>query len=375
MGILVHDDWSLDRRGQRAQTRHREKIKEAIRGNLADIVSHHDIILSDGKRTVRIPVKQLDEPHFRYDYGKQKHVGQGPGQKGQSIGKAVPEPSAPGSGAGDQPGEHSLEADVTLEEIEDAVFSDLCLPNLKDKPQTKDIMTDGFDFTDIRNKGIRSNIDRKRTLIEALRRSKHKGDRLTVTEDDLRFKTWEDTLRPETGAVVIAMMDVSGSMGTSEKYVARTFFFWMEKFLKKQYSHVDMRYLVHHTEAYETNKETFYSVRESGGTLCSSVFQAAKDLIQSDYPPELWNIYLMYISDGDNLFSDNEPTVTLIDELCNVASMIGYLEVNSYSRTTVLSKAVENLHQPEFRWTTIQDHKQILNALRLFFQRKEVTSA
>ncbi|WP_051663266.1 DUF444 family protein [Alicyclobacillus macrosporangiidus] len=87
MSVVTHDDWSLDRRGQSAQARHREKIKQAIRENLADLVSDQGIILSDGKRTVRIPVPTLDEPHFRFDYNKQQHVGQGEGKPGQSIGR------------------------------------------------------------------------------------------------------------------------------------------------------------------------------------------------------------------------------------------------------------------------------------------------
>jgi sporulation protein YhbH len=375
VGILVHDDWSLDRRGQRAQARHREKVKQSIRDNLADVISHQDIILSDGKRTVRIPVQELDEPHFRYDYGKQQHVGQGAGEKGQAIGKATPAPGASGAGAGESPGERILEAEVTLEDIEDVLFADLRLPNLKDKPQAKTVVTDSIEFTDIRNKGIRANIDRKRTFLEALRRSRSAHKPFQITEDDLRFKTWQETVIPDTGAVVIAMMDVSGSMGSTEKYMARTFFFWMEKFLRKQYANVEMRYIVHHTEAYETTRDAFYKTRESGGTVCSTAFEAAKDMIASAYPPTLWNIYVIYVGDGDNLWSDNERTTTLIRELCDVSSMIGYLEVSPYNRLTTLSRAVATLDLPELRWTSVTDSRQILKALRLFFNGEGVAKS
>ncbi|MBC7293271.1 MAG: sporulation protein YhbH, partial [Thermoleophilia bacterium] len=41
-------DWSLYRRGQTDQERHRERVREAIKKNLLDIVAEENIILSDG---------------------------------------------------------------------------------------------------------------------------------------------------------------------------------------------------------------------------------------------------------------------------------------------------------------------------------------
>ncbi|WDL95681.1 YeaH/YhbH family protein [Alicyclobacillus sp. ALC3] len=371
MGFLIQDDWSLDRRGQRAQARHREKVKQSLRDNLADIISQEDLILSNGRRTIRVPVQQLDEPHFRYDYGKQQHVGQGAGSNGQTIGRAAPGTGVTGNAAGDEPGGQALEAEVTLDEVEEALFADLRLPNLKDKPQPNPVVADSIDFTDIRSKGIRANIDRKRTFMEALRRSQSTHKAFHITEDDLRFKTWQDTVIPDVGAVVMAMMDVSGSMGMAEKYTARTFFFWMEKFLEKQYAHVDMRYIVHHTEAYETSKDAFYRTRESGGTRCSAAFDTAKAVIQTSYPPDLWNIYLVYVGDGDNMWSDNETTGALVQELSPVSSLIAYLEVNPYNRITTLSRTIASLNVPQVRWTTAADHRDVLKALRLFFHPNE----
>ncbi|MCL6598280.1 MAG: DUF444 family protein [Alicyclobacillus macrosporangiidus] len=384
MSVVTHDDWSLDRRGQSAQARHREKIKQAIRENLADLVSDQGIILSDGKRTVRIPVPTLDEPHFRFDYNKQQHVGQGEGKPGQSIGRVgglgqgAGGPSGQGtgpgaSGAGDQPGEQILEAEVSIEDIEDALFADLRLPNLKDKPPVRQV-TDGVDFTDVRPRGIQANIDRKRTFLQALRRSRLAGQKLTITKEDLRFKTWEETQQPGSGAVVIAMMDVSGSMGMSEKYMARTFFFWTEKFLRRQYQNVEIRYLVHHAEAYETTKEAFYTTRENGGTVCSTVFQLALELVRCDYPPELWNIYPLYVGDGDNHPADNERAVKVLQDLCAVSAMTGYVEINPYNRVTALSRHVAGLDPAVFRWATAGHPRDMLKIMRAFFRADAAAS-
>ncbi len=79
MSVSQHD-WSLHRKGQIDQERHKEKIREAIKKNLSDIVSEESIILSDGKKMVRVPIRSLEEYHFRYDPGRQQHAGQGNGK-------------------------------------------------------------------------------------------------------------------------------------------------------------------------------------------------------------------------------------------------------------------------------------------------------
>ena len=47
--IVSEEDWSLHRKGYQDQMRHQEKVKEAIRENLPDLISEESIIMSDGK--------------------------------------------------------------------------------------------------------------------------------------------------------------------------------------------------------------------------------------------------------------------------------------------------------------------------------------
>src|SRR5918994_3661156 len=79
-GTIQRNDWSLQRKGIIDQERHKERVKEAVRKNLGSIVSNEAIILSDGKRTVKVPIRSLDEYKFRFDHRKRKHVGQGDGK-------------------------------------------------------------------------------------------------------------------------------------------------------------------------------------------------------------------------------------------------------------------------------------------------------
>ena len=41
---------------------------------------------------------------------------------------------------------------------------------------------------------------------------------------------------------------------------------------------------------------------ESGGTMISSAYRLAAEIIERDYPSAMWNIYPFHFSDGDNLF-------------------------------------------------------------------------
>lgn len=217
--VVSKEDWSLHRKGHQDQERHQQKVRDAIKDNLPDLVTEENIIMSDGKQIVKVPIRSLDEYRIIYNYRKQKHVGQGDGdsQVGDVLGR---EPSNAGSGkgdkAGDKPGQDTVEAEVNLEDLEDILFEGMELPHLKPKDKEQ-IEVKSIVFNDIRKKGMMSNIDKKRTLLENLRRNASAGKPGIhgISPDDLRYKTWDDITTPHSNAVIIAMMDTSGSMGES----------------------------------------------------------------------------------------------------------------------------------------------------------------
>lgn len=334
---LEKDDWSLHRKGQQDQERHKEKVKQAIKDNLGDLVSDESIIMSNGRKIVKIPIRSLEEYRIRYNFNKDRHSGTGDGdtQVGDVIAQSKPEPGSvgpgQGQGAGDTPGLDYLEAEVSLEEIQALLFSELTLPNLAPKMPER-VTVENVEYKDVRKTGLMGNIDKKRTLLESIRRNqKNQTGKAQILPDDLRFKTWEEVIKPESSAVVLAMMDTSGSMGLFEKYCARTFFFWMTRFLQTKYETVQIRYIAHHTEAKEVTQEHFFTRGESGGTICSSVYDYALRLIERDYPQSQYNIYPIHFSDGDNLTSDNEKCVNYVMQLCELSQMFGYAEVNQYT--------------------------------------------
>jgi len=378
---IQRNDWSLQRKGIVDQERHRERVRDAIKKNLGSIVSNEAIILSDGKRTVKIPMRALDEYKFRFDRNKQKQVGQGDGKT--RVGDVIAQEGqktrgqSKGDQAGNQTGGEYYEAEVNIDEIAALIFEDLRLPFLEEKAK-KAVPSKATEFNDIRRTGVMANLDKRRMILENIKRNAREDGRprfRNVKKEDLRFKSWEDKMKYQSNAVVIAMMDVSGSMGEFKKYIARSFYFWMVRFLRTKYDNVEIVFISHHTEAREVNEEQFFTQGESGGTVVSSAYQLALDLIDERFPTADWNIYPFHFSDGDNYYSDNEEAVRLADRLIQACNLFGYGEIgeegsSNYRRSSgaLLSIFKDRLKKRErFVGVRIDEKEDVYPALKQFF--------
>jgi uncharacterized sporulation protein YeaH/YhbH (DUF444 family) len=548
---IQRNDWSLQRKGIVDQERHKERVKEAIRKNLGSIVSNESIIMSDGRRTVKIPIRSLDEYKFRYDHRKRKQIGQGDGKT--KVGDVIARESQQGQGqgqgqgpAGQDAGREYYEADVNIDELAALIFEDLQLPFLEEKAK-KAVPSRTVRFNEIRRTGVFSNLDKRRMIQENIKRNARETSEAkfkNVRKEDLRFKTWDEAVKYESNAVVIAMMDVSGclteghliemadgsykdisqivsgdqvacvdlkthqkstssvtsvfrkvagrthliktqdaelratpqhnffvydeksknivekradeiakgenlilvdpasgnllsqvkitskalapvssllnqqlvitrvtdikviddpvqvydfevdhyhnyivdgilshnSMGEFKKYIARSFYFWMVRFLRTKYDNVEIVFISHHTEAKEVTEEQFFTQGESGGTVVSSAYQLALEIIDTRYRPSDWNVYPFHFSDGDNYYSDNEEAVRLADQLIETCNLFGYGEIGEegspgYRRSSgaLLSIFNDRLKRKErFVGVRIDDKEDVYPALKQFFGRKNV---
>src|SRR6184192_79863 len=375
---IQRNDWSLQRKGIIDQERHKDRVKEAVRKNLGSIVSNEAIILSDGKRTVKVPIRALDEYKFRFDYRKKKHVGQGDGKT--RVGDVLAREGQPGQGtgggqAGHEAGAEYYEAEINIDEIAALIFEDLHLPFLEEKAK-KAVQSRKTQFNEIRRTGVIANLDKRRMILENIRRNAREGQGAKfgdIKKDDLRFKTWEEVMRYESNAVVIAMIDVSGSMGEFKKYVARSFYFWMVRFLRTKYNNVQIVFISHHTEAKEVTEEEFFHKGESGGTQVSSAYELALQIIKERYNPDDWNIYPFHFSDGDNLPWDNDRCVQLVNKLMELCNIFGYGEIREghYRSPSTLMGAYNKVSDKKFIAVTISDKKEVYPALRKFFAQRD----
>lgn len=303
----------------RDHARFRQIVRGKIKQDLKKYITHTEMFGRKGKDIVSIPLPQIDIPRFRFGTN-QGGVGQGEGNPGDPVGQGEGDGDQAGEGqqAGDRSGEHQLEVEFTLEELAEILGEELELPNIEPRG-AKTLKSKVDRYTSISSQGPNSLRHFKRTFREALKRQIASGTYnpekpvIVPIRKDLRYRSWKSEINQENSAVVIYMMDVSGSMGDEQKEIVRTEAFWINTWLKSQYKGVETRYIIHDAAAKEVDEQTFFRTRESGGTLISSAYKLCEEIINKDYPPSDWNIYPFHFSDGDNWSS--EDTKTCLDLL------------------------------------------------------------
>lgn len=315
--------------GARDSARHKQRIRKAIKERLHELISEENIISSKGGKKIKIPMRFLDMYRFKYGKNnKSKGVGQGEGDPGDVIAKEDPN-GQPGCGAGQDPGDDIYEEEVDVEEVIDMMLEDLDLPWLEDKEKAIEIETEETVFQDIAERGLPANVDKRRTVLENMKRNAMKGKmKIGGFElSDLRYRVWENVIERHSNAAVILIMDRSGSMTYERKYIVKSFFWWMVRFIERKYNNVELVFIAHDTQAREVEEENFFTISQAGGTMVSSGFKLADQIIDDRYPPEIWNNYVFSFSDGDNWGEDNNRCVEAVKQVLNKCQAVGYGEV------------------------------------------------
>ncbi len=371
MAIIDHDDWDLSGKGRKDAARHREKVEDTIRKNIRDVIGEESIITNKQGKTVRVPIKGLKDYRFVYGSGggQAGGVGQGEGKPGDVIARRNKKGSQ-GNKPGNVKGEDYMETEVDIDYLINIMFADLGLPYIEEKTKAEQLVPSGWKFETISKIGIQPRLHKHRTIKETMKRMAtfvgeiieetgcdeevayralvmSKGElaeaieivksgkvdmdidpnSIFIDDEDLRFKQMEQDYEIHSNAVVIAMMDTSGSMTPQKKYLARSMLFWMVEFLKKSYTNVRIRFITHTTDAQIVDEETFFKKGESGGTACHTAFDLADNLIEIEYPVDEWNVYVVYISDGEDFYPDRTMASTK-KLLKRQISMLGYCEID-----------------------------------------------
>ena len=353
--------------------RFKQIVRGKIKKNLRKYISHGEMLGRKGKDIVTIPLPQIDIPRFKFGPKNQGGVGQGDGEVGDVIGHGDEQP---GEGqAGKDPGEHVLEVDVTLEELAKIMGEELELPNIEPKGK-KSIESVKTRYSGIHTTGPESLRHFRRTYKEALKRSIASGNYnpknpiIIPIREDKRYRSWKETRLPESNALIILMMDVSGSMGDEQKELVRIESFWIDTWLRSQYKGIETRYIIHDAVAREVDRETFFHTRESGGTMISSAYKVCKEIIEADYDPSSWNIYPSHFSDGDNWSSDDSRMCTelLREYLLPWSNLFCYGQVESpYGSGQFLKDLKESFSGEEkLVWSEIPDREGIYQSIKDF---------
>ncbi len=320
--------YELFSRGARDWLRHDEKVREAVRANLPEIIAGGDVI-NGGARTVRVPVRMLEHYHFRLRRAEEAQgAGQGKAKPGDVLSDPARDqrPGEKGAGGRDE-GEVQLLLEFKVDDIVDWIWEEMQLPNLKARTgpsDESDWVREGWD-----RHGARSRLDRRRSFKEMVKRRGNPGATPTFIDEDLRFRQLARRRQPAVHAVVFFMLDVSGSMSDRDRKLAKTFFFWVVQGLRREYRSLETVFVAHTTEAWEFNEPDFFQVTGTGGTVASTGLAKVREIIDERYNPARCNIYLFYASDGDNSVSDAQEARGMLTSIAADACFTGYVEVSS----------------------------------------------
>jgi len=364
-------------RSVRDRKRHKEKVKEAIKQNIQNIISEESIIGQSGDKKIKIPIRGIKEYQFIFGHNN-PDVGTGNGQAkpGDVVQKGSPQNEGIGPAEpGNRPGDEIYETEITLEEAISYLFEDLELPDLERKRfhiiESERLMKP----RGVKLLGIRPRLNRRWTMKEHIRRkiASHveEEERFPFHDNDLRYNRIVVDVKEHSNAVVFCVMDTSGSMDITKKYLARSFYFLLYQFVHRRYQNVELVFIAHHTEAKEVDENDFFHRGESGGTMISSGYKKALEIIKERYHPSLWNIYAFHCSDGDNFTEDNQEALRYAKELKQICNLFGYGEIKPFDTFSwgSMMKIFEPLATDNFVIIGIRSKEDVWPALKKFLSR------
>jgi hypothetical protein len=343
-------------------TRFRKIVRGRVREELRRHLGRQELFAPQGKQIVSIPIPHLELPRLVHDYGG-RGVGQGEGD------------AAGGPRAGTEPGRHLLEAEFTVEELGQLLGEALELPRIE--PRGKDeLETSSIRYTGLAPVGPESLRHFKRSYRRALKRLIVTGaydpehPRVTLDRADRLYRTYRTKPKLRTNAVTIYVMDVSGSMGADQKELVRIESFWLDTWIQAHYAGLRTVYVVHDAAAKEVDRDTFFRIRESGGTVISSAYELCVKIVQERFPAADWNLYLFHFSDGENYSrQDTDKCLDLLErQMLPHLNLFGYGQVESYGTSGDFFEALRTRFARDERVAVfrIPNRAAIVDSIRAF---------
>lgn len=364
------------RRIREDHKRYHDIIRDKVKHKLKDHIKNGKKIERRGKDYVVVNIPVVDLPRFKYgDPRDDGGLGAGPGEKGDKV-KDGPSQDGEQGGPGTDAGEHQMGVGVPLDTFIDILGDELQLPRLEPKANSE-IVNPKIKYDKIAKVGNHSLLHKKRTLKNAIKRhisiDQYNPDdisNLYPIPEDKEYKSWSEKDKPDVNAVIFFMQDISASMDQSKRELVRELCWYLECWIKKHYKHTDIKYLVHDVEAFEVDSERFYNYTSGGGTKISSVFELAEYTIDNSYPVDEWNIYMFYLSDGENWSNDNDICIGYIKKLQKLCNVIGVTEVKGMRDWAEFVLKVDDaidhaiLDSDRVITGTINSHKDIKSVLK-----------
>ncbi|MBI1968597.1 DUF444 family protein [Candidatus Woesearchaeota archaeon] len=318
--------------------RYKKKVKQLLHKKLGKYIGSEKMRVSQNGKRVSINIPIIPIPHFEYDRGSVGGVSAGDGEEGDLLFGDQP---GDGSGAGDSGFEEGDRVDFSCEELTDLLIEDLRLPKLK-PTDSGDITEKRVRYDSISRTGPQSLRHPRRTLKQALKRSiatgtYQPGDPFMPSREDFRYRAPAIEDIPLASALIIDLMDVSGSMDDEKKTIVKTEVFWRDRILERLYQQalgqnyqgIKRRYVVHTADAKEVSEYDFFHLQISGGTKISAGYEKVNSIIDEEKKAGMQNIYVFHYTDGENFDSDQMASIKALQEIIAETNLVGYTQIGS----------------------------------------------
>jgi|694.fasta_scaffold00059_146 uncharacterized sporulation protein YeaH/YhbH (DUF444 family) len=330
-------------------------VSGKLRKALKKFIKSGQIVKSRGKRgKISISIPKIDIPQILYgDNGN--GTGRGKGKDGDVIDKGK-KGKGNGNGAGQDESE-GITISLDLEEVLKFMQGELELPNLKPK------VSDTFDevkikYNNISLVGPESLRHNRRTFLEALKRQAADGTindleivpgckdpikAIKPIKRDKRYRQYKEIKVPSSNALIIYARDGSGSMDQQKCEIVSDMAWWIDVWIRRFYKRVDRLFVWHDSSAMEVDEEKFYNYRFGGGTTCSSALKFISKQFENRYPPEKWNIYVFYFTDGDNWEEDNQVFINTLKESFGerIVNLVGITQILPWNYANSIKNVVD----------------------------------
>ncbi len=333
------------------------EYRDIVKGNVDDKLKKHiksgQRISRRGKDFVVVRVPHVELPSFRYG---QPADGSGIGNGEAGVGDEVGEgPQQQGNGQGGQPGDggegegdgHEIDVGISMDAYFDMIGEELQLPNLQPK-DNGEMVKEKIKWNRIAKVGNNSLLHKRKTLKNAFKRLISSGDyneedlsNFYPIKEDKEFRSWSSVEVPDTNASIFFVSDISASMYDEKRGLVRELCWYLDNWVRRFYQETQVKYIVHDHHAQEVDQEKFYKYKSGGGTQISSAFHLVNDVVEKAFPLNEWNIYVFYLSDGENFGSDNDLCVEYLKKMQTYANLIGITEVKAIRSWATFIPAIQ----------------------------------
>lgn len=381
MTVII--DRRKNQKGKSSQNRKRflDRYKKQLKGKVNNIAGKRKI--QDMDKGGDVVITDTAEPVFSNGKGGKKWY-INPGNKGFTKGDKSPKPQEEQGGGGsgsDGEGIDEYTFTLTKEEFLSIYFGGLALPNFikQSMDETKEFKYVRAGYT---KEGPHNKLDLKKTFEQSLARriaGKNSGKKSRFLDDeDLRYRLFTKQPKPHKNAVMLCLMDVSGSVGDDQKHLSKQFFLLLFLFLTKEYETVTLKFVRYHSYPLEVDEEEFFYGTDTGGTCVADALDYSIAMINSEFNLNNTNLYVCHSSDGDYITSMSEETAIIegMKTLINMSQYYVYLQVideqmlwgGNRSQAGLYQLFKYHLDEKKLNISEISKSSEVLDAFREIFK-------